>query len=697
MRKPRSAAGTPSGTVGSPQAAPRPSEAPTAAPRMPWEQGMNDEQQAVINHVTGPLFVPAQAGTGKTRALVNRIARLVCVEGVLPERILAVTFSRKGAEEMNTRLRRDLNINQARVGTWHGLALQIMKEDMMTQSDWAIDEKNRFKFHVKDALGWKYHDWKGSDLTKVLGFIGFCKANLWDFDSTEAFAFATKLFGSMARKACAVFQTADELTHGAGLLTFDDMLVFVARHLQVEENAATWSGRWDHLLQDEAQDANVVQMTIAHALASGHRNYMIVGDPAQSIYAFRGSSPAHFMAFDQEWAAHTVYLNRNYRSGDAIVRAANDIIRLAEIKLPVDMIPMRGIEGKVQVVCGDTLDEEARSFVQWVQQHVVEGQDYSACTALFRTNAQSRALEEALLSQRIPYVVVGGTSFYERKEIKDLLGYLRVATDRDMTGEAVKRCINAPFRFLGAKFVDKVMDLARPGCEWTLVVDEAARFSGIQRRQQASAHEWCQLVANVQNAVNEGSEHDARPATILTELVQRTRFIEWLEKDEGEESIENSSGANVRELIRVSERFATVKELLDFIDRSIAEQAKQRKGDLGNRVLLMSIHRSKGLEWPNVWVVGCNEAILPHARGDIKEERRLMYVAVTRARDELVLSWVLKMATKAGMRTMEPSRFLSDANLNVSIPGYDPEPEQPSEPTIPVMGDSIKDRLAQLL
>ena len=387
------------------------------------------------------------------------------------------------------------------------------------------------------------------------------------------------------------------------------------------------------------------------------------------------------MAFEQEWKPTTVYLNRNYRSGRAIVAAANDIIRLAQVRLPVDMIPERADEGKVSVVCGDTLDGEARSFTQWVQQHVAEGAEFSDCTALFRTNAQSRALEEALLGARIPYVVVGGTSFYERKEIKDLLGYLRVASNRDRTGDAVKRCINAPFRFLGAKFVDRVMACAdvendhhAGGPDWTRVVRTAALQAGIQRRQEQSAHEWVDLIRFTDRCIK-GGGHDARPASILNDLVQQTDFIEWLTKEEGEESIENSAGANVRELIRVAERFETVKALLDYIDKSIAEQAKQRSGsEQGNRVLLMSIHRSKGLEWPFVWVVGCNEAILPHARGDIEEERRLMYVAITRARDELVLSWVLKMALKGGVKQMEPSRFLSDANLPVVIPGVDEEP-----------------------
>jgi|HubBroStandDraft_3_1064219.scaffolds.fasta_scaffold00013_10 DNA helicase-2/ATP-dependent DNA helicase PcrA len=628
---------------------------------------LDPEQTLVVEFTDGPLFVPATAGCGKTAALVARMAKLIDM-GVPGDRIIACTFSKKAADEMNKRLNEKYGVTSCRVGTWHSLAMQVIKEDHLPQSQWAVDEKDRHKFMVKDAAGWKHVDWKGVDITKVLSFIGWCKAHVWDPDDAETAEYAEQKFGQKdARKAVDVYRISDDLTHQAGLLTFDDMLVYVAKHLAVDENAASWAGRWDYVLQDEAQDANVAQMRIAKALAQGHRNYMIVGDSGQAIFGFRGSNPAHFVGFEREWQATRINLCRNYRSGDAIVKAGNAVIKVGNPDA-VDMIPMRGVPGKVTVVAGDTLEDEAQSFVSWVQQHVAEGSTFGSCTALFRTNAQSRALEEKLLSARIPYVIIGGHSFYERKEIKDLLGYLRVAMGRDPDGEAVKRCINAPFRFLGAKFVDRVMDLGRPGCSWPQVISQAARQAGIQRRQEASADEWCDLIAHVTRQIA-GSKDDAKPATILNDLVQKTGFIAWLEKEEGEESIESSHAANVRELIRVSERFATCGELLDYVDKSIREMGRQRKDNTEGegRVTLMSIHRSKGLEYPHVWVCGCCEGILPHARGDEAEERRLMYVAITRGRDEVVLSWVRRMALKGGVKAMEPSHFIADA-------GFDAEP-----------------------
>ena len=635
-----------------------------------WERGMNPEQAAVIAHIYGPLFCSAQAGTGKTRALVNRIARLVRVEHVDPKRILAVTFSTKAAGEMNKRLDEDLGIISARVGTWHSLSLQIIKEDRLPCSQWSVDEKDRHKWMVKDAIGWKHVDWKGADISKVLGFIGWCKAHLWEADSKEAAEYAETVFGKAnVRKAITVYSVSDDLTHQAGLLTFDDMLFFVGKYLQIDDNAAPWAARWDFVLQDEAQDANTVQMVIARALASGHRNYMIVGDKNQSIYGFRGSDPKHFIGFEDEWEATVVHLCRNYRSADSIVTAANSVIRHASDK-EVDMIPMRGVEGKVSVQRGETLDDEANSFVSWVKGHACDGHKLGSCTALFRTNAQSRALEEALLSARIPYVLIGGHSFYERREIKDLLAYLRVAMERDPDGDAVKRCINAPFRFLGQKFVDRMMDLGTSGCDWTAVARQASQQAGIQRRQEASVSEWLDIIGFIKRCTDKNAlPADAKPGSVLNALVSKTGYLTWLEKEEGEESIESSHSANVRELIRVAERFSSCKELLDYIDKVIKAQKRQSKSreEKTDSVLLMSIHRAKGLEWDHVWVVGCNEGVLPHGRGEPEEERRLMYVAMTRARNELVLSWVKQMALRGGVKVMVPSHFLSDGGLETGF------------------------------
>jgi DNA helicase-2/ATP-dependent DNA helicase PcrA len=660
------------------------------------EEGLNPEQIEVVRCESGPLRVLALAGSGKTECVSRRIARLVG-RGTEPSRILAVTFSKKGALEMSSRIAQKFRVPGARVGTWHSLCLQILREDRTEQSDWMIEGERQGrnasnpKAILKEVLGWKGMDWKGADTNAISTFIGKCKANLYDPDSAGAVALAQAACGWQAQKAVQAFSHYNEALAEKGLLTFDDFMVFVARHLGVEEHRAKWAARWDHVVQDEGQDANRAQKHIAHLLARDHRNYMIVGDRNQSIYSFRGSSPDHIDKFHEDWPdGRTIVLPRNYRSGRAIIAAANAIIAKADpapgVDVPMAMIGERDCDGAVRVLCTESLDDEASEVVNIIRAAVVlDDSKLSDHTVLFRTNAQSRALEEALLGERIPYIVVGGTSFYERKEVRDLLAYLRLA-DRRGTTDDIKRSINTPFRFLGVKFVERVMAAVADGVgcdhvalDWPGVVEQVAKEDGLQSRQRDSAREWAGMIRTMQETIDRGqyagSAEDekreaARPTTLLENVVRATRYIEYLNKEEGSENTQDSAAANVREMVRVAERFPTTHELLDYIDETIKSARKQRddKQAGGQRVLLMSVHRSKGLEWPSVYVVGMNEQILPHVKGDPAEERRLAYVATTRARDRLVLSYVRRIATRAGVRDVEPSRFLVDTGLPLDLP-----------------------------
>lgn len=613
-----------------------------------FEDGMNPEQLEVIRHTDGPIAVLATAGSGKTRALVHRIARMVS-DGVSPADILAVTFSKKAADTMNERLK-SLDVNTARVGTWHSLCLQILREDETRWASWNVDDTDKFSSIVKQVMGYQFLNWKGGDPKHVNSYIGLCKANLELPNSDGALMRADRMFKKEAELAFNAYAIVQQLLEAQMILTFDDFLVNVWLHFQNENARRTWSSRYGYLLQDEYQDSNRAQKEIAKCLAQDHRNYMVVGDVAQCIYAFRGSQPAFIMSFAEEWDAKTVIMNRNYRSGSKIIKVANDIIRTGLLRLPTDMIAERGTEGRVWVTESSTPDDEARELSTWIETLTkADGAKLSDFAVLYRTNAQSRSLEEALLHAKIPYTVLGGVSFYDRREVKNLLAYLRVAAGRGDIKD-IQRCINAPFRFLGNAFVDRVVKKAVTAdspIDWTKIVYEVSREAGIQDRQRDSVLEWSQLIEIVRRRL------ETRASDVLKFLVVRTKYIEWLRKDEGTETADNSHADNVAELLRVAEQYETVEGLLKYIDEVQVAAKRNKDKKSGDRVILMSIHRSKGLEFPYVFLAGCDEGLLPHGRGDIEEERRLMYVAVTRAMDGLMMSYSSK----------RPSRFLVDAGL----------------------------------
>lgn len=652
------------------------------APR--WFDGLNAEQVEVVKHDAGPCVVYALAGSGKTESLSRRIARMVA-NGVDPRRILAVTFSKKGADEMSARIAKKFGVEGARIGTWHSLCLEVLRET--EYKSWTIDDKNRAKIVLKDVLGYKGMNWVGADNALVTQFIGRCKANLFTPDSAEALQLATSMFAYNARRAAEAFSRYNDELRAQCLLTFDDFLVFAAEYLRSDDRVrASWAARWDFVMQDEAQDANLAQKTIAELLARDHGNYMVIGDCFQAIYGFRGSSPAFLANFSKDWpGAKVIVLGKNYRSGRAIINAANGIVSKASmpgLEVPTSMVGARDVDGAVSVVCAESLDDEANIVADRIVSSVATGESkYNAHTILFRTNAQSRALEEALLAKRVPYVVVGGVSFYERKEVRDLLAYLRLANGTGSLDD-IKRSINTPFRFLGARFVERVQNAVKgaplDGIDWPSVVDEVATGERIQARQLASANEWSMMVRGMASIIERGAKenagedekNNARPAQLLEHIIRTTRYIDFLSKEEGSETTEDSAAANVREMVRVAERFTTVDELLVYIDDTIKSARAQREDKQagGDRVLLMSVHRSKGLEWPHVYVVGMNEMVLPHVKGDIEEERRLAYVAATRARDVLVMSFVRRIATRAGVKDVQPSRFLVDTGVGLDAP-----------------------------
>lgn len=653
-------------------------------------RGMNPEQQEVVLHDKGPLLAVAVAGAGKTSAIVNRMGYLVGVRGVDPSRILAVTFSRKGADEMNERLVKLIGETDARVGTFHSIGLEIVKKEIGLDG-WNIDDRDRYRICVKDAVSYKEMDWKKADATLIVSFIGLCKANLARPDHDFTMDLAQKFYredpgaATVPRLLVQAYDIAERLRRDRRLLTFDDMLFDSVELLKTDEDARErWASRWDYVIQDEAQDQNLAQLEMGELLAKDHRNYCLVGDPAQTIFTWRGAQPDKLLGFEQAWGAKVVRMGRNYRCGDVIIDAANRALDAMDPsqRLPIAMIPERGVRGDLQAKIFEDLDAEGAYVAQTVQERVQDGAKHGDFAVLYRTNAQSRAVEEAMLSARIPYRIIGGTNFYERREVRALLSYLRLADGRGSI-EDIEKCINAPFRFLGRAFVERVTSAAerrilkdeageKVSVNWGDLVRDVASEAGVQYRQRESAYGWAELIDRCAKKIRLADEpsqlpelRDAgKPARLLEDIVMMTRYTAWLEQDEGEESTENSRVSNVRELIRAAGRFPTVKDLLDYIEEVGKKASRAKKDTNPNKVILTTLHRSKGLEWPVVFLVGVSEGILPHGRAeDPEEERRLFYVGVTRARDALMISSAINVSMGARVITTTPSSFLAEAGI----------------------------------
>ena len=650
--------------------------------------GLNPEQREVVLHDKDPLLVVAVAGAGKTHALVNRVGYLVGVRDINPNKVLAVTFSRDGAREMQERLNALIGKSGARIGTFHSLGLEIIKAENPDYEEWTIDVGSKYKFCLKDATGYREMNWKTADLSVLESYASMCKANLARPESDVALALAKATYARVKKPSATphllveAYSIAEGMRRDKRLITFDDMMMESVEMLRDDEEVRVrWASKFDYVLQDEAQDQNLCQLMMGELLAQDHRNYMLVGDPAQCIYTWRGAQPSKLLQFEGNWGAKVVKMGRNYRCGKVIIDAANrsldsmDPATRLDVKMLCERTDEDGdqVEGDIRCRQYVDLDDEGFGITDYIQELIQDGAEPRSIAVLYRTNAQSRAPEEALISARIPYRVIGGVSFYERKEVKALLSYLRLGSGIGKIYD-IAQCINTPFRFLGRAFVDRVKEEADRGdiledsdANWPRLIREVAEQGGIQQRQKASVNEWAFLIDEINTRIKRarGAKHgtDAQqhgaPARILEDIIRSTGFVKALTKDEGEETTENSKVSNIREMVRAAERFSTVDELLEYVDKTLAASKKQSKERDPDKVTLCSIHKSKGLEWPSVFLVGASDKILPHGRSDDpEEERRLFYVAVTRARDLLHVSCVENMAFGSRVLGVEPSHFL---------------------------------------
>jgi DNA helicase-2/ATP-dependent DNA helicase PcrA len=623
---------------------------------------LNPDQQRAVDWPGGPLKVFAGAGSGKTRVITARIARIMA-EGVPPWRILAVTFTNKAAREMRERIEalagpsaRDLWM-----GTFHSVCARLLRIEGsaigIDRSFVIYDDGDQIGV-VKDLVKRRGFDEKALQPRAVLSEISRAKERL--IGPAE---YARQASGFFEEQAAGIYQDYAAALNRNGALDFDDILVQTVRLMEESEPVrAKLQERHLHVLVDEYQDVNFAQYRLAQLFAEKHRNITIVGDDDQSIYGWRGADLSLMMRFTEDYPdAEVVTLDQNYRSTQTILDAAYSVIRHNTSRTDKRLWTDKAGGEKVIVFEAGTDGDEAMAVADMVEKDVrAKGRSWGDFAVLYRTNAQSRAIEEAFLAMRIPHVLIGGQRFYERKEIKDMIAYLRLALNPRDDG-SFRRIANVPARGAGPGTVAKIEAEAEARGIGLLEACEDLGF--LNRLPAKPARGLQQAVRSIQQA-REAAAADG-VAEALKILMQGTGYLDDLRADHSDESA--SRLENLQELVNVAAQHDQSSDsgLSEFLEQVALMSDVDALNEGGEAVTLMTLHASKGLEFPVVHLIGMEESVFPHSRAlnddrEMEEERRLCYVGFTRARQELRLFCAQRRSLYGQPRFNPRSRFIDD-------------------------------------
>ncbi len=606
---------------------------------------LNPAQRAAVEHHEGPLLVVAGAGSGKTRVLTTRIARLIEQHGVPPQAILAVTFTNKAAGEMRDRVGRLLGRDPSGmwIGTFHGIGARLLRihaDRVGRTPEYTIYDEDDALAVVKRLMERRRVSAKEFAPKAVLGEISSAKNALVEPHEYETLA-RTPLTKAVAR----VFQELEPTLRAANAVTFDDLLTLpvaiLRAHPVVRDHLAR---RFRHVLVDEYQDTNRAQYEFVRLIAGAHGNLAVVGDDDQAIYGWRGADIRNILDFERDFpTAQVVRLEENYRSTAPILALANDVIARNEDRRGKTLRATRpGGEPVVLLECADDRDE-AEAVAEALQQWRASRGAWRDCAVLYRTNAQSRAMEEAMRRAGIPYRLVGAVRFYDRREIKDLVAWLRlIANPAD--DEAFRRALTAPKRGVGETSVELLADEARQA--GVPLLEMARRIDGVAGVRPATRTALQDLVGTVDRF--RALAVDASVDQLLVQLITAVGYDAAL-RAEGPEGLDRLD--NVRELVTSAAEVIIedggevgLRPLDHFLQRATLVTGLDQLGPDADAVTMMTVHTAKGLEFPMVCVSGLEDGLFPLARAfddpaTLEEERRLLYVAITRAGDRLLLSW----------------------------------------------------------
>ena len=626
--------------------------------------GLNKEQQQAVQHTEGPLLILAGAGSGKTKVLTVRIAHLLA-QGVNPYEILAITFTNKAAKEMKSRVEGLVGdvANRICLSTFHSFCAKFLRFELDNflgyNSNFTIYDTSDSQAVIKAAL-------KALNLDDKYYPVGAMIAAISDAKNKLLFAsdFRKQARDFYQQKVADVYEYYERELRKNNALDFDDLLLVAVKLLQSNEAVLDkYSKRFRYVMIDEYQDTNHAQYLLAKLLASHWKNIAVVGDADQSIYAWRGADIQNILDFEKDYPNCTsIKLEQNYRSTKIILDAANAVIENNEGRPKKNLWTDKTEGAKIQHFTAQSEHEEAAFIGDTIaKKHDIHGVPYGDMAILYRTNAQSRVLEEALIKRALPYIMVGGTKFYDRKEIKDVLAYLRVLYN-PFDDLSLLRIINVPKRSIGATTVAKLQDYARAnGTSLFMTLTQLHLVDSIKGKTKEKLEEFGILIFTLVAEMEDRTVLD-----ILESILDRTGYLAQLE--ESPDPQDQARAENIGELLSVAKDFqdtnpsGTVEDFLEQValvnDVDSFEQEE-------SKVTLMTLHAAKGLEFPIVFLGGLEEGLFPHSRTlmnpeEVEEERRLAYVGITRAEKELYISNATTRTVFGRTSSYLPSRFIDE-------------------------------------
>ena len=635
--------------------------------------GMNDKQKEAVLCTEGPLLIMAGAGSGKTRVLTHRIAYLIEEKNVLPWNILAITFTNKAAREMKERVSNllDYGGNDVWISTFHALCVRILRrhiDKIGFNRAFTIAGSSEQRTLVKRILKDFDIDPKKNDPRAILSAISNAKNDLLDpIQYSESIDHNSPFEETVSK----VYEEYQKRLHGNQALDFDDLIMLTIQLFESDkETLEYYQNKFQYIHVDEYQDTNEAQYKLVTMLAKKYRNICVVGDSDQSIYGWRGANMNNILNFQDDYNdAHTTLLEQNYRSTKNILSAANDVIQNNVARKAKNLWTENKEGDKVSYYRGQSEIDEARFAVAQIQKIMDEKHySYNDFAILYRTNAQSRIIEETLLKSNIPYNIVGGHKFYDRKEIQDILAYLTlVANPSDSM--SLERIINEPKRGIGASSVDKLRIFAGEN-GWSML--EAAKNvdlnNTLSSRARNSIADFANVMTKIQKVAKEGSVTD-----VAQHVLDDTGYLAELKKTN---SLENKARIeNIEEFISVTQQFDTNRSeeenedgnepLTDFLADLALVSAQEDVEENSPQVTLMTLHAAKGLEFPVVFLMGMEEGIFPLGRSmenekELEEERRLAYVGITRAQEKLFLTNAFSRMLYGRRQTNPESRFVNE-------------------------------------